>query len=141
MGQQQLLLLVLGVVVVGIAVIFGVYLFDERYRLQSGDDLLNRNVQIAQEAANWRGRSLIHGGGGGGSFDALATGGIGALGLNDTDANGQYAILSASGVTLEVVGVSTRYEGVGAYARIVANNIDSTAVRYDGSISLPGARP
>jgi hypothetical protein len=139
MGQQQLLLLVLGVVIVGLSIVMGVYLFQERFKHQQGDDLINRNVQIAQEAVAWRERSRVHGGGGGedGVFDPLATNGMEILGFGDTDPNGEYAIATASGMTLEVVAVSNRFDGLGAYIRVTGSEIDSTAVRYDGSIALP----
>ena len=53
------------------------------------------------------------------------------------DPNGTYAIATASGTTLEIVGVSTRFDGVGAYVRINGDVIDSTAVAFDGTIGLP----
>jgi hypothetical protein len=137
MGQQQLLLLVMAVIVVGIAVILGMHLFRERFRAEQGDSLLNRNVQIAQEAINWRGRATVFAGGGGGSFDPLATNGLATLGFEPSDANGEYRIRTASGTTLEIVGVSTRFAGLGAYVRITGDAIDSTAVSYGGEISLP----
>ncbi len=137
MGQQQLLLLVLGVIIVGIAVVLGITMFDERFRAEQADDLLNRNVHIAQEAINWRGRATIFAGGGGGAFDPLATDGLERLGFEDGDINGTYAISTASGTTLEIVGVSTRFEGIGAYVRITGDEIDSTAIAFDGTIALP----
>jgi hypothetical protein len=137
MGQQQLLLLVLAVIVVAIAVVLGAFVFGERFRAEQGDSLLNRNVHIAQEAINWRGRATIFAGGGGGAFDPLSTNGLQRLGFEESDINGEFAIATASGTTLEIVGVSTRFDGVGAYVRIVGDEIDSTAVRYDGSITLP----
>ena len=137
MGQQQLLLLVLGIVVVAIAVVVGIHQFGERFRAEQADDLLNRNVHIAQEAINWRGRATIFAGGGGGAFDPLATDGLTRLGFEEGDINGTYAISSASGTTLEIVGVSTRFEGVGAYVRINGDDIDSTAIAFDGTIALP----
>jgi hypothetical protein len=137
MGQQQLLLLVLTVIVVAIAVVLGTVVFGERFRAEQGDSLLNRNVHIAQEAINWRGRALIFAGGGGGSFDPLATDGLQRLGFEDADINGEFAIASASGTTLEIVAVSTRFDGLGAYVRISGDEIDSTAIRHDGSIALP----
>jgi len=137
MGQQQLLLLVLGIIIVGLAVVLGITVFGERFRAEQADDLLNRNVHIAQEAINWRARATVFAGGGGGAFDPLGTDGLERLGFGETDINGEYAIQSASGTTLEIVGVSTRFHGVGAYVRISGNEIDSTAVSFSGEIALP----
>ena len=139
MGQQQLLLLVLGIVIVGLATVFGVFVFQEQSRRHTGDDLLSRNVTIAQEAVNWRGRSSVHGGGGGGNFNPLADDGFVKLGMSASVATGDFAIVSANGQVLEVVGVSRRFPDVGAYVRLSGDDIDSTAVRYDGTIELPGA--
>jgi hypothetical protein len=137
MGQQQLLLLVIGVIVVALGVLLGIQLFGERFRAEQADNLLNRNVHIAQEAINWRGRAQVFAGGGGGGFDPLAIDGLARLGFEVDDPNGTYAIATASGTTLEIVGVSTRFDGVGAYVRINGNVIDSTAVAFDGTIALP----
>ena len=49
----------------------------------------------------------------------------------------EHAIISASGLTLEIVGVSSIYPNVGSYLRLNGNTIDSTAMRMDGSITLP----
>jgi hypothetical protein len=137
MGQQQILLLIMAVIVVGIAVLLGIHLFSERFRAEQGDSLLNRNVHIAQEAINWRGRATIFAGGGGGSFDPLGTDGLERLGFEESDPNGEYGIQTASGTTLEIVSVSTRFNGLGAYVRIVGDVIDSTAISYDGDFELP----
>ena len=136
MGQQQLLLLVLGIIIVGLAVFVGINIFNQQTLTNQADDVLSRNVRIAQEAVNWRGRALMYGGGGNGTFDSLATQGLDVLGVNDVSYT-QLAIQSASGLTLEIVGVSTLDRSIGSYVRLNGNVIDSTAVRTDGSIRLP----
>jgi hypothetical protein len=136
MGQQQLLLLVLGIVIVGLAVIAGVAAFENNARRNQADDVLNRNVRLAQEAVNWRARSTIHGGGGSGSYDPLAADGFETIGTSDSLTYTDHAILSATGTTLEIVGVSTMTPGVGAYVRVEDNAITQTCVALDGSITL-----
>ncbi len=96
MGQQQLLLLVLGIVIVGIAVIVGIQAFGSSSRQNQADTLVNRNVRIAQEAVNWRARSTVHGGGGNGSYAPLMTGGFDAMGVNPNQYSTEHAVLSAS---------------------------------------------
>jgi hypothetical protein len=137
MGHQQLLLLVLAIVIVGLAFFMGVFVFNEEMRQSQADDVMNRNVRIAQEAVNWRGRSRIHGGGGGGAFDPLATDGLETLGVADEIPYAAHAIITASGNVFEVVGVSTSHPEVGAYVRVNGDEIDSTAVSVDGGITLP----
>ena len=136
MGTQQLLLLVLCIVIVGLAVIAGVGTFKQQSKANQADDVLSRNVRIAQEAVNWRGRAALYGGGGGGSFSPLATGGLETLGIGDAPAYTAHGIKSASGSILEIVGVSTLDPDVGAYVRVNGDRIDSTATRMDGSITL-----
>lgn len=139
MGQQQLLLLLLAIVVVGVAVIVGIQGFQVNMRKNQADDVLNQNVRIAQEAVNWRGRSVIHGGGGGGTYAPLATDGFTKLQLDASTGLSQHAILTANATTVEVVGVSEVSEGVGAYVRLVGNTIVETRVSLDGGISLTDA--
>lgn len=137
MGTQQLFLLVLGIVIVGVAVIAGVSSFRQQSKANQADDALSRTVRIAQEAVNWRGRAEAFGGGGGGAFDDLATDGMEKLGIGESPAYTVHGIQSASGRVIEIVGVSTLDPEVGAYVRVNGNTIDSTATRLDGSITLP----
>lgn len=135
MGQQQLLLIVVGIVVVGLAVITGIETFRQQSTSNQVDDVLNRNLRIAQEAMNWRGRATMYGGGAG-SFAPLLNDGLSQLGVGDVP-YAEHAIVSATGNTLEIVGVSTRAPNVGAYTRLVGSVIDSSSVSTDGSITLP----
>lgn len=54
MGQQQLLLLVLGIVIVGIAVIVGMSSFSEGSVKTNSDALLQSALRIASEAQTWK---------------------------------------------------------------------------------------
>ena len=139
MGQQQLLLLVLSIVLVGLAVFVGIEMWGEASRHDRADDLLSQNIRIAQEAVQWRGRDRMYGGGGGalGTFDGLATNGFGVMEISHTTPTTEHAIVSASGLTLEIVGVSTVHPEIGSYVRIQGSAIDSTSVQYDGSITIP----
>ena len=137
MGQNQLLLLLLSVVIVGMAIAVGVHAFDVAKQQNQADDVLNRNVRVAQEAVNWRARSTVHGGGGNGAYDPLSTDGFEILDMKADMSHTEHAILSASGTTLEVVGVSTAAPNVGAYVRVEGNEIVETRTALDGSIALP----
>lgn len=139
MGQQQLFLLLLAIVIVSLAVFVGIEAWGESSRKNGADDVFNQNVRLAQEAINWRGRATMYGGGGGANatFDPLATGGFGELGVSPNSYTTEHAIVSASGQSLEIIGISRIHPEVGAYVRIQGDAIDSTAIRYDGSITIP----
>ena len=63
MGQQQLLLLVLGIVIVGIAVVAGIQLFDRNKSESQADAAHGRSVELAAEVAIWKRKPFIYGGG------------------------------------------------------------------------------
>ena len=50
MGQQQLLLLVLGIVIVGLAVVVGIQAFSENQKKSNADALVNDAIRIASYA-------------------------------------------------------------------------------------------
>jgi len=53
MGQQQLLLLVLGIVIVGLAVVIGIQAFDENQTNSTTDAMNNEIVRIASDIQTW----------------------------------------------------------------------------------------
>lgn len=65
MGQQQLLLLVLGIVIVGLAVVVGISAFGENRKKASLDALVNDGVRIAADAQAWSLEPSAFGGGNG----------------------------------------------------------------------------
>jgi len=75
MGQQQLLLLVLGIVIVGLAVVVGIQAFGENQKKANSDALVNDVVRIASDAQAWNLKPTAFGGGAGSflgvSFDQL----------------------------------------------------------------------
>jgi hypothetical protein len=65
MGQQQLLLLVLGIVIVGLAVVVGIQAFGENQKKANADALVNDGVRIASDAQAWNLKPQAFGGGNG----------------------------------------------------------------------------
>lgn len=63
MGQQQLLLLVLGVVIVGLAVVVGIDAFNENRNKTTYDLVTNEAVDIAAELIAWRAKPTAMAGG------------------------------------------------------------------------------
>ena len=69
MGQQQLLLIILGVIIVGIAIAVGLQLFQSGSIDAAQDGMINEIMNISATADQWRLRPTTMGGGGG-SFTA-----------------------------------------------------------------------
>jgi hypothetical protein len=100
MGQQQLLLIILGVIVVGIAVVVGITMFQDNAISANRDAVTNDLVNLAARAQQFY-RRPISLGGGQNSFDDLGTDMSklvnGASGATWTNPNGTYTLESASG--------------------------------------------
>lgn len=64
MGQQQLLLIVLGMVVIGIAVVIGMSLFRAHAINSKRDILINETIDMAAQAIGYYKRTREFGGGG-----------------------------------------------------------------------------
>jgi len=94
MGQQQLLLIILGVIVVGIAVAVGITMFSDSAINANRDALSNDLVNLASRAQQFYRRPTSLGGGGN-SFSLLTTSAITLLTNNPTNANGSYTIETA----------------------------------------------
>ena len=62
MGQQQLLLLVLGIVIVGIAIIVGISAYGEGNTRVNWDALLQDALRMAGDAQSWKGTPELFGG-------------------------------------------------------------------------------
>jgi len=63
MGQQQLLLIVLGVIIVGIAVILGIILFQQNSVEQKRDVVINEGMHAANNAMAYFRKPTLYGGG------------------------------------------------------------------------------
>lgn len=63
MGQQQLLLIVLGVIIVGIAVVLGIAIFRQSAIDQKRDMLINEGITVANNAREYFHKPNTYGGG------------------------------------------------------------------------------
>lgn len=136
MGQQQLLLLVIGVVLVGIATVTAFVILDHYYRKDEADGLLERSLAIATHAAYWKTKNDAFAGGNQ-SYERLYEMGIEGLGLADSNVRGRFGITAASQNTLEITGVSDRYPEVGVRVFVRDYDIDRSEISYDGDFTLP----
>ncbi|MGE5314175.1 MAG: hypothetical protein ACM3Q4_05740 [Acidobacteriota bacterium] len=133
MGQQQLLLIILGVIIVGIAVAVGITMFQDNAVNANRDAVSNDLVNLAARAQQYyrRPQGL---GGGGNQFTGLSAdaAGIAKLTNSATNDNGTYTIETAGdadNVVLKGVGTS---EGVTLYCNV-------TPTGYTVSATAPGA--
>lgn len=109
MGQQQLLLIVLSVIIVGIAVVVGINMFNDQAASSNLDAVTADLVNLASRAQQHYRRPTAMGGGGG-SFALLTNNaaGLAYLTTQPTNDNGTYSISTAgnaTSVTLQGVGV------------------------------------
>lgn len=135
MGQQQLLLLVMGVVIVAIATLGAFEAFERGARQDEADGLLDRGLAIATHAVYWKTTKDPYNGGNQ-SYEGLAAAGLETLALDDSNVRGRFAITGATERTLEVTGVSDRYPGIGIRVYVRGYEVDSSDVSFDGTLSL-----
>ena len=100
MGQQQLLLIILGVIVVGIAVAVGITMFTDNAVNANRDAVTNDLVNLAARAQQYYRRPTALGGGGN-SFVGLTADAAGLTKLTNrsVNANGTYSIVTAGTAT------------------------------------------
>jgi hypothetical protein len=136
MGQQQLLLLVISIVVVAFAVLIAFEAVQEKMKQNEADVILDRCLTIASEAVYWKSK-MDPFNGGNASYADLAEDGMNKLFLDEDITNGTYEITNATVDELEVTAVSTSYPFIGVQVFVKGYDIDSTHIRFDGSITLP----
>ncbi|MEM8484680.1 MAG: hypothetical protein AAF564_03985 [Bacteroidota bacterium] len=135
MGQQQLLLLVMGIIIVGFSVMAGVQIVEKNFRQHNADMLIDRGLMIAQSALAWKAQADPFEGGNA-SYSGLENAGFKKLFLGEETENGIFKISMAQGDSLELVAVSKRFPEVGIRVNVSDQEIYRTTVRYDGSITL-----
>ena len=99
MGQQQLLLIVLGVIVVGIAVVVGINLFNANAESSTQDSIVSQCTNVGAMAQQYfkKPKSM---GGGGGTFAGFESTQIPAQLLTSTDAKITIAAGTASSIVI-----------------------------------------
>ena len=71
MGQQQLLLLVLGVIIVGVAIVAGIGMFNASAEESTKDEITSQVMAIAANAQQWYKKPVAMGGDMAGTFYRL----------------------------------------------------------------------
>ncbi|TFB14021.1 hypothetical protein E3V33_00505 [Candidatus Marinimicrobia bacterium MT.SAG.4] len=122
MGQQQLLLIVLGTIIVGVAVVVGINMFTTGAINAERDALLQDVNNIASTAAAyWRKPAAL----GGGARDFSAVSDVVVFGADSSNANGSF-VLSAAGVTSFTLTATGANEGVVIVATITQQGVSGT---------------
>lgn len=134
MGQQQLLLIILGVIVVGIAVAVGITMFQDNAVGANRDAVTNDLVNLAARAQQHFRRPAALGGGQG-SFTA-SQGGVAISNINQltskpTNANGTYTLGTVSASSVILTGTGTEKGTDGNLIEVVMTVFsDSTSVSF-----------
>ncbi len=113
MGSQQLLLIVIGVVIAGVSVAVGVWMFVDQSASTNRDEISNDLVQFAANAQKYYRRPAALGGGNN-SFGGLTLARVTSKSVN---ANGSYTLspdpapASAASVSITGVGLEPGTDG------------------------------
>lgn len=107
MGQQQLLLLVLSVIIVGIAIVVGINMFRAQAASSNLDSITNDLADLGSRSQQYyvRPESM---GGGGGDFDGMTMEDLISNADPYINDNGQYTLTSATGQQAVITGVGVR---------------------------------
>lgn len=142
MGQQQLLLIVLGVIIVGIAIAVGISMFKSNAQSSNRDQVINDLNNLAAKAQQYYRKPTAMGGGG------QSFGGFTLAPVDTGNANGSYRVratapsgitdttsspLTAGAQTVYIVGVGKEKGNdgtnpVGAYVKVTADSVAATVL-------------
>ena len=128
MGQQQLLLIVLGTIIVGVAVVVGINMFTTGAVNAERDALLQDVNNVASSAAAyWRKPAAL----GGGARTFVGTTDVTTFGADSSNANGSFVMsaVTATAFTLTATGAN---EGVVIVATVTQGGVSGTP-----TITLP----
>ncbi len=126
MGQQQLMLVILGMVIIGIAITVGMSMFQEEAVSSARDAVINNLNDLASRAQAYYRRPAMTGGGGA-SFAAITMGDLTSASSNEI---GRFFISSKSASQIVITGVGKELAGSDSVeARVtVFANTDSLAI-------------
>ena len=117
MGQQQLLLIILGVIIVGIAVAVGITMFQDNAISANKDAVVNDLVQLAAKAQqHYRKPTSL--GGGGNSYAGIDSAGSLVSSAFWNNDNGKYFVSATGTTTITLRGVGRSQNADGTYPEI-----------------------
>jgi hypothetical protein len=140
MGQQQLLLLVLGVVIVGLAVVVGIQAFEENQRKARQDQVQALMVEIASKAQAWKMTHRALGGGDNGDADGFADFKLAHIGMTPTEVQGNNEVIRRTDYAcmkifagpnrLRIVALNTSCGSSSEWARVEVRGIRPQDITY-----------
>jgi hypothetical protein len=119
MGQQQLLLIILGVIIVGIAIAVGLSMFSAQSVQSNKDAIINDLNNIAANAYQYKIRPTSMGGGSG-AYNG-GTYGYTIPSKMVSNANASYAASGVSATSVTLTGTSAQYTGASVVATLNSN--------------------
>ncbi len=134
MGQQQLLLLILAAVIVGVAIIMGINMFSENAAQANQDAVMQDCLTLASRAQSWFRRPTAMGGGGNSYLGLNGAPGLVALNFDSPNENGAYTLAVSGGnqiLTIQGTG-NENPDGLGANlqvnVRVIPAGVDTSWV-------------
>lgn len=124
MGSQQLLLIVLGVIIVGIAVVVGISIFGSNADQANKDAVTQDLLRMASQAQGFYRKPTMLGGGGN-SFSGLSLNDLGFAGGTNSNANATYAVSSAGATSSVLVGSSATVANATVTITVLADDVNS----------------
>lgn len=126
MGQQQLLLIVLGVIVVGIAVVVGINLFNANAETSTQDSVVSQGTNLGAMAQQYYKKPTSMGGGGNSfvDFDTKVFDNLPGSLTSSHDAAWACGTPTATEVTLTAIPVDTDYNWT-VVTRVTKDSIQS----------------
>lgn len=100
MGQQQLLLLILAAVIVGVAITLGINMFAQNSAQANQEAVMQDVLTIASRAQAWY-RRPVQMGGGGRSYTNMT---LANLNFPGSNANGTYGLSGGGATTVTITG-------------------------------------
>lgn len=111
MGTQQILLIVLSVIIVGVAIAVGISMFNSQAYNANKTAIASDAQAFAAQVLQWWKTPQSQGGAGGvapaDDMETIITDYLGLNGENAVNENGGYAITSADGATVVITGRGT----------------------------------
>jgi len=117
MGQQQLLLLILVSVVVGLATVVAINTFQSAAE-ESNYDAIRQDILQAHAMASGYVRKPLNMAGGGGSYENIT---LNAIGMSEVNENASYEIGNVESNSFQIVAISDR--GFKVTATIASDSI------------------
>jgi type II secretory pathway pseudopilin PulG len=124
MGQQQLLLIILGVIIVGIAIAVGIAQFSAHSNQSNKDGVTSNLVNVAANAYQYKIRPSTMGGGAGSYTNYILPTKM------STDDNGNYSLGATSSTSVQIVGTSKL--NTAWTATCTADDSGRTSITYSG---------